>query len=247
MFHKMLLAVAVLTISFTINAMENSAHKTDEQLLREGFHFEAIGKMDLAITRYEQSGLLGNIKAQFTLAVIYEQKSKNAANSPQKEDFLNRAQAWCLKAAQQGHSQAQFKLAGIFNEKCESASEHRDKEAFLNESLNWCLKAAEQGFVSALYNLGPIYEQKSSLATDPEQKKDCLSQAIEWYLKAAQRGHDLAQYGLGSIFHRQSNISCHQPGPGRSPLIKPSRPLQCSTCAWKACERRPPMAALPGG
>ncbi len=153
----------------------------------------------------------GNVKAQFSLAMMY----LYGQGVPQN---YKGAFKWYTKAAEQGNAKAQFFLGGMYNfgygveqdykqavKWYTKAAEQGDAEAqhFLSgmystgqgvpkdyrESIKWYTKAAEQGFAEAQYNLAIMYHIGRGV---PQNYKE----AVKWYTKAAEQGHAKAQFNL---------------------------------------------------
>ena len=119
-----------------------------------------------AITLYEKLAEQGDARAQFNLALIYDQGIRGS------HDY-DRAFYWYTKAAEQGIAEAQYNLAlmylnGLNNDK-------QDLKYNYQQAFDWFKKAAEQGDVKAQINLGELYQNGKGTNQD-------YIEALKWFI-----------------------------------------------------------------
>ncbi|BBP02460.1 tetratricopeptide repeat protein [Sulfuriferula nivalis] len=128
-----------------------------------------------ALTRLRLDAQQGDSKAQFELALLYENRTQ-----------LDQAAEWLQKAANQGYARAQdhlgvqyFISGDVPYDACQAAA--------------WWRKAADQGDMDAQTNLGGQYFLGEGV---PQS----FGQAAAWWRKAADQGYARAQYDLGVLY-----------------------------------------------
>ncbi len=120
----------------------------------------------------------GDVKAQYQLAVCYDQGLGVAQDSKE-------ANKWLSKAAKAGSVEAQILYA--FNLTLGEGASHPDTR----EAIKWYQKAADQGSADAQYKLGFFYEKGIGL------KAPDATTALAYYSKAADQGILEAQLAVG--------------------------------------------------
>ena len=159
----------------------------------------------------------GDPFAQFELAIAFDYGYGG------EQDF-EKASAWYVKAASQGHDAADgnLLLQHIFGQaslvepqevfrRLKARGESGDREAQNNlglcyqygygteqnyaEAALWFRRAAEGGLATAQFNLGGLYYEAKGFEKD-------LHSAIEWYTRAAQQRDELALLQLGRIYQK---------------------------------------------
>ena len=133
-----------------------------------------------AMRWYERKAVLGSAKAQFLLGLLYERGA-----GPREQD-LQQAYKWFLKAADQGYPLAQFKVASALQ---------RGSGVPKNLKLAqvWYGRAAKFSVVEAQYNLGYMMLYGEGSAPSPKD-------AARWYSEAARDGFGPAQLALGFLY-----------------------------------------------
>lgn len=140
---------------------------TPSQMVSKGEAEEKKKNYSKAYEWYNQAAVLGNIKGQVNLGLLY------AKGLGVKKDYLM-ASRWYRQAAEQGDAWAQFLLGLLYY----------DKECLginYSEALKWFRKAAEQGDEVSQYMLGTMYAGGMGVSKD-------YSEALKWYQKAADQG-----------------------------------------------------------
>lgn len=156
----------------------------------------------------------GNVRAQWNLAVMYENE----------QNFVQSFK-WYAEAAQQGHAEAQYVL-GLMYEKGQGVKKDSSKAfEWYNKSAQqgcawgqyylsrvydwgffgvqqdpklafiWCEKAAQQGLAPAQANLAQMIYYHNRLSPSPSWEQD--SEAFTWCEKAVLGGSVVAQHHLG--------------------------------------------------
>jgi hypothetical protein len=165
-------------------------------------------EMDTVVRLFLQAADQGHVKAQFTVAAMYDKGhgvAQNQAESARRYEI----------AANQGYRDAQFILGCIYQggsgveKNCALANFWLGKAAEQNDpgaqyalylvykegvgveqnqatAVEWCRKAATQGYATAQYCLGLIY----LVGQGVEQSNDV---SMEWFAKAAEQGNVAAQ------------------------------------------------------
>ena len=134
-----------------------------------------------ALTEYERAAKAGDPVGQFNAGLVYEEGKGRPV------DF-EKAAAYYLQAAEQGHLQAMVQLGDV------SLNGLHDK----TKALSWYKKAADLGDCDAMYELGLFSETGVATKLD-------YAEAIKYYQQAADKGNANAklalarmyQYGLG--------------------------------------------------
>ena len=100
--------------------------------------------IDMAISYYKKSAILGNTDAMFVLGCIYDTGKKVPKNH--KEAFI-----WYRQGALLGNKSCQVNLAGLYDSG--EGVEQNSERAFF-----WFNKASIQGDIDATYNIGVMYD-----------------------------------------------------------------------------------------
>jgi TPR repeat protein len=143
-----------------------------------------------ALRLLENAAKLGHARAQFNLAVMYENGIGVLAN-PQK------AFEWYGRAAAQGNVDAQFNL-GVAYTLGEVVTKNYDK------ALDWYHKAAAQGQSDAQNNLGVMYDNGVGVAQNAKL-------AERWFCFAINHDNAHAQYNLGKKYARGFGVTKNVP------------------------------------
>jgi uncharacterized protein len=167
------------------------------------------------VTTLNEAALLGDVDAQFNLAMSYsfgkgvDQNLEKALDwflkCAQKDDakakyyvgvmYLNghgtevdmeKAADWFMKSANQGDADAQCDLGIMY-------LQGRGVDRIETEAVSYFQKAAEQGHADAQLNLAVCYENGEGVEKD-------LAKAIILYCKAAEQGNSDAQIQLEYLF-----------------------------------------------
>jgi len=146
---------------------------------------------------YGEAAKLGNVKAQFELAVLYRDGVGTQKN-PVK------AAQWMLKAADQGVTDAQLEL-GVMYDRGEGVKKDEVK------AVHWLTKAASQGSDLAQYNLGLRYRTDlwglaDASSGTPHFTPDDKT-ALHWFCKAAKQGYAPAQFQVGDAYMQGRGIA----------------------------------------
>jgi len=161
-----------------------------------GYFFYSHESFEAAAWWYGEAAKLGNMKAQFELAVLYRDGLGNPKN-PAK------AAQWMQKAAEQGVPDAQLELGVMYNQG-NGVKQDDVKAAY------WLTKAANQGNESAQYNLGVLYRTdlrgleaggSGQAYFTPDDKT-----ALHWFCKAAKQGYAPAQFQVGDAYKQGRGI-----------------------------------------
>lgn len=139
------------------------------------------GDYKKAFLLLEKSAKLGHARAQYNLAVMYD-NGLGVATNPKK------AFDWYRKAAEQGNDDAQFNM-GVAYTLGIVVNKNYDK------ALDWYYKAAEQGQSDAQNNLGVMYDNGVGVKQDYQK-------AESWYCFAIHQDNEHAQYNLGKKYAR---------------------------------------------
>lgn len=133
-----------------------------------------------ALTEWRALAEQGNARAQFGIAVIYEEGGGGVAR-----DYAQAA-SWYREAANRGLADAQFNLGNLYRRGHGVSKDAR-------RAVVWYLKAATQGMAAAQYNLALSYETGSGAAQN-------YAVAAKWYRMAAEHGDVDAQIGLAGLY-----------------------------------------------
>ncbi len=138
-----------------------------------------------AIADLRKAAQLGDLEAEYNLAVMYD----TGRGVPQ-----NYAQAaiWYRRAAERGMVRAQYNLALLY----EGGLGVRQDDT---QAVTWYRRAADRGDAPAQYNLAIMYENGRGVPHD-------YGQALSWYGKAAEQGHAGAMYNLGAMYYRGQGV-----------------------------------------
>lgn len=131
------------------------------------------------IKQYITAAQAGNVRAQTSLAYLYETGQQVAVNKRQ-------AIFWYRQAAEKGDIQAQLNLALMY-QSGDGISQDLTEAAF------WFRTAAIEGDPDAQQTIGYMYENGRGLVKD-------IAQAASWYSKAAEQGKVAAQNNLGRLY-----------------------------------------------
>lgn len=178
----------------------------------DGYFFES--DKHKAFELYFEASFLGNSKAQYNLASMYDndeveeqdyrfviEKYPNIGEQyhlncfdgfsltldEHEKKIQNKkiAIAWYSLAAEEDYAPALNMLGCLY---LNGESVDRDQQ----KAIEFFLKAAEFGEETAQYNLGVIYETGEGVDEDKEK-------AVEWYSQAAQQGNADAKKALGEL------------------------------------------------
>lgn len=138
---------------------------------KDGVEAYKKGDYEVAFKEFQTLAKEGNVRAQNTLAYMYE-KGRGV------EQDLLAAVRWYRRAADQGDPLAQYNLAIMY---------YNGKGVPKNytESADLFRKAAEGGYSKALFNLGEMCRQGQGVLRDH-------TQAFVWYTLAAAYGDPVA-------------------------------------------------------
>lgn len=131
-----------------------------------------------AVTWYSRAAQAGEVRGQFSLAVMYENGLGVRRNDAE-------ALRWYLAAAKTGDAQAQFNLGNMIRA-------GRGCVADARVARQWYEKAAAQGDPAALFALGTLYEAGEGIAADRAKAQD-------FYRQAAAKGVAEAQFNLANM------------------------------------------------
>jgi TPR repeat protein len=167
------LCAAVLLVLSVGAAQAQTVEEAEAQYLR--------GDYAAALPAFRAAAELGNVTAQFYLAVMYEYGLGVEKNSPL-------AMFWYGRAAEQGDSVAQFVMATKYSIGI-GVPRNYDK------ALLWFRSAAEQGHVLAQSHLASMFAAGHGVPRDYQT-------AYFWYLLASARGNQAAIAGRDLIEER---------------------------------------------
>ncbi len=200
-----------LTASFAVNAMEKSLSQSEERsqtLFLEGLKLESAGNIEEAIVKYKLSARSGHGGAQYTLALLYKEKSDECMSNLAKEAYLDEALLWCLKTAQQVDEIALRALT----ESHPKQPARSDKEVLFNKALAMSTKLGEQGLekdgvADIIKSLEAIIEASAGggRTGQSQRKENNLGRSLRPHLKAAQKGDPEAQFTVAVVCQLQSN------------------------------------------
>jgi TPR repeat protein len=134
----------------------------------------------------------GDAEAQFQLAEQYSNQAPivppagaDAAKQKARQELLQQAAGWFVKAAKQGHAVAQFRLAEIYEV-------GRGVQVDYGQSSHWFEESANQGFAPAQQSLGMAYQFGEGVAKDNVE-------AFKWLQVAANNGDTNAPTSLNDL------------------------------------------------
>jgi len=175
MFHVALLfSVNVANANFSLQSAEPAGVSLDGEFLKTD---EAL------INRYLRQANLGNVSAQYNLALIYAKRHKD----------YSLAAFWYTKAAKQGHRASQNNLAVIY-EHGKGVLKNYEKAVY------WYEQAARLGDPVAQSNLGVMYELGRGVDQD-------YNEAARWYGYAAAQGDTVAMKNLGDLYQHGTGVT----------------------------------------
>jgi len=125
------------------------------------------GDLKNALRIFTALAKAGDAKAQYVLALMYEEGQGTAEDQ-------SAAVSWVRRAAEQGYAPAQNNLACALSEGRGVRQDHA-------AAFAWFLKAAQQGDAHACCNLAGCYEDGEGVARDDVS-------ALAWYALAEQQG-----------------------------------------------------------
>lgn len=131
-----------------------------------------------ALEIWTQLADAGDIKAQYSAGILYEQQGENQSHE--------KAIQYLELASKQGMNKAQYHLAMKY------FSGYGVEQDF-SKTIQLLLKAAAQDYPEAQYQLG-------RMASDGLGFKQDQTEAIRWYMLAAENGFGPAQHTLASHF-----------------------------------------------
>ena len=138
-----------------------------------------------SIKRLLQAADKGDVEAQFTLGVMYQE------GDGVKQDYLE-ALTWFTKAADQNFPLACSKLGLFYNNGWGVSQDYA-------ECIKWWRRAAELGLEIAQANLGMMYYQGQGVAQN-------YVEAAKWYRAAAEQGVPIAQFNLANLYREGKGV-----------------------------------------
>lgn len=165
--------------------------KVGERLYERGedYYFGRNGvRQDykLAIAYYRKSERHGNVEAQYSIGVMYED------GLGVEQDNVE-AMKWYRKASEGGYARAGRAIGWLYQN-----GKGVDKD--LGKAVEWYRKAAEQGYPVAQFDMGVMYDNGWGV------EKDCV-EAVRWYRKAAEHDHASAQLNLGVMLDNGQGVA----------------------------------------
>ena len=159
------------TLSYHLENGDHGAVGGQFQLIQMSEEEDRHARQRLDIVRIRNLAQQGDIEAQFSLALVYQNSEDGILEDVgTTNDAQAKAFYWYLKAAEQGHIDAQFNLAQLY-ESGEGVKENQGEAVF------WFRKAAEKGDVDAMRALFLKYRDGQGVEKD-------LDLAAYWLLKA---------------------------------------------------------------
>ncbi len=153
---------------------------------RLGFLYKKIkNNPEKAVEYYTKAAVLGNPKAQYNLALCYE-------NDYGVKQDQKKAVELYTKAAEQGYAVAQRNIAICYYN-------GKGVERDYKKAVEWYKKGAEQGDIGAINNLGACYINGTGVERDAKK-------AVELYTKAAELGNDVSQKNLGDCYKNGTGV-----------------------------------------
>ncbi|MGE5625155.1 MAG: hypothetical protein ACM3ZT_06380 [Bacillota bacterium] len=169
-----------------------AAADTPEQLLQQARAAMDKKDYDTAKRLYQESAEQGNAQAAdelgewyFNLAAVGGFANKvdgKEQNDDKVNSYLDQAEIWLTKAAEQGNTPAQASLAYMYEDDY-YGKEDKDK------SRRWQLAAAQGGDAENQYKMGYDLEKGDGMPQD-------VGAAIDWYKKSAAQDYNPAQDAL---------------------------------------------------
>ncbi len=199
-----------LTASFAVNGMEKSSSQSEERsqrLFLEGLKLESAGKIEEAIVKYKLSARSGHGGAQYTLALLYKEKSDKCMSNQAKEAYLDEALLWCLKTARQVDEVALRALTESYSKQ----PTRSDKEVLFDKALAMSTKVGELGLekdgVADIIKILEAAEVSfgAGRTGQSQRKENNLRRSLRPHLKAAQQGDPEAQFTVAVVCQLQSN------------------------------------------
>jgi TPR repeat protein len=141
---------------------------------------------DTAVLRVQKKAATGDVKAQYELALIYEQGRGVAVDKPLAQSLLQ-------NAAAAGHPPAMMELGSAYLTGRFGAV---DKHA----AMRWLEAAATSGNAIAAFKLGELFE--SGLDGAPDN-----AMALGWYQRAAGLGSDPALVAIARLAPKKPPIT----------------------------------------
>lgn len=128
--------------------------------------------------------MAGNRDAQFELAEIYMQS--------EKDEHVELAEEWALKAAQLGHVEAMYWLGEgyVFYAKDLREEDPEEAKAYFEHAYRWLEQAAKHQHAAAVLELAGFYRRGDVVEKDPAKSAELVKQAAE--LGEVQAMRDLA-------------------------------------------------------
>ena len=137
------------------------------------------------VTKLNEAALLGDVDAQFNLAMSYSFGKGIDQN-------FEKALDWFLKCANQGDAKAQYFVGVMY-------SNGHGTEEDLEKAADWFMKSANQGDADAQCDLGIMYLQGRSVNRSE-------TAAVSYFQKAAEQGHVDAQLNLAICYENGEGV-----------------------------------------
>ena len=167
------------------NSVKVSPKNKKEEQYWLGYQYEKGINVDKnhkkAIEHYLVAAELGNAKAQFRLAQLYERSEELTRNYWNYKSAIR----WYKKASEHGDALAYYRVSKLYRS---GHGVSKDKRL----ALQWCKKAAERGLGVACEIMGACYEFGWGTHID-------YKQASYWYKQAIQSGYKNADESLNSL------------------------------------------------
>lgn len=161
-----LLMIFLLIRIFTVNAFA-----AEQNFYAEGLQAEALGNINLAIEKYEESAATGLSDAKFALGRLYRDSYADDKNSFQ----------WFLESAKQGNNFAQYEVGMLYLIGNSFVIQSTD------EAAKWLTQAANRGKIG-----DAAYELFKLSTTDSEKQS--------WLLKSSEYGVPEAMKKLSDAY-----------------------------------------------
>jgi len=147
--------------------------------------------LSAAASWFRKAAEQGNVDAQFSLGVAYEDGQGVQTN-------LTEAIKWLTKSAENGNLQAAGRLAMYY-----FFGSGEDKN--IQEGIRWLRFGAERGDVLDQTTLALILRGGGFPFHDIEIEKD-PNEAAKWYLRAARQGDGDAQISIGEMYAQGEGV-----------------------------------------
>lgn len=184
--------VALQNAERSQQAAQNAASSQAEMSLQAGISAYYRGNYAEAYSFLRPLAENGNARAQFRLAVMYQNGRGVEPNRAAARKWFLAALEPIRLAAKQGAAWAQADLGSYYEDGLIVDPDY-------SEAAKWYFRSAEQGYSGAQTNLGVMYANGQGVEGD-------MKQAVEWFKRAAVQGDSVAKENLRILGYNPNKI-----------------------------------------